>query len=698
MNLRFGLLCLSMISATAAETVESLDDVFTLKLHRPGEGDAVSIEATRQLASALDYRGKVELDIDREQLNALVKAVRRDEAKLEPLRPQTLITLLSAATAYVHALGDEQKEKLAHAHQPTALTTISPPTVQKTIESDTAVELAAKTLDEIREREIKRTSKKNKLTPEELKIAEANDAQLRVMAETIIAGNARARLGNRGVAFIALVKAINEHLDATNNDEVGRKAFLQRITGGESFIKLNEVRALVDEGIRKWEADVRTRHDELVKRALSLEIQADLAEPTRGGGTRIEVLGYTTLADGNRAQVARQEFPDENTAKELSSNLKTKAELESELKNAKVSSEHIESLRDQAQAQARVIADLISTEALALGPTTKAVARLQGELTRHAEAATSKTIQNARAVIDPLMSALTVIENNVASLKKRISTNDINPADVGALATEARALEEAVNSATTAIKGWPAQQTLIAENQVGAEVKTAAQTANIVIGKLSAQLAPILSKMTKLAELLDNSDTLAQAAAFGKRLPTLAPQPTPQSASAALDGLVNLDGSGAAPGQVLRLRWFLTHADGDKKGLPSGGAAMEVDKLGWSSHPSAHLLLANRIGDGQNFVLAPALSQTWNYHPDGVDNDFQRSSFEQGWRFLDPGIGVAVVALPVQDKIELGVAAQLSIFSGFISGGYGFDVQADNNRTFWYIGLDLVKSFSSLTP
>ena len=440
MNLRFGLLCLSMISATAAETVESLDDVFTLKLHRPGEGDAVSIEATRQLASALDYRGKVELDIDREQLNALVKAVRRDEAKLEPLRPQTLITLLSAATAYVHALGDEQKEKLAHAHQPTALTTISPPTVQKTIESDTAVELAAKTLDEIREREIKRTSKKNKLTPEELKIAEANDAQLRVMAETIIAGNVRARLGNRGVAFIALVKAINEHLDATNNDEVGRKAFLQRITGGENFIKLSEVRILVDEGIRKWEADVRTRHDELAKRALSLEIQADLAEPTRGGGTRIEVLGYTTLADGNRAQVARQEFPDENTAKELSSNLKTKAELESELKNAKVSSEHIESLRDQAQAQARVIADLISTEALALGPTTKAVARLQGELTRHAEAATSKTIQNARAVIDPLMSALTVIENNVASLKKRISTNDINPADVGALATASGSL------------------------------------------------------------------------------------------------------------------------------------------------------------------------------------------------------------------------------------------------------------------
>ena len=204
--------------------------------------------------------------------------------------------------------------------------------------------------------------------------------------------------------------------------------------------------------------------------------------------------------------------------------------------------------------------------------------------------------------------------------------------------------------------------------------------------------------MTKLAELLDNSDTLAQAAAFGKRLPTLAPQPTPQSASAALDGLVNLDGSGAAPGQVLRLRWFLTRADGDKKGLPSGGAAMEVDKLGWSSHPSAHLLLANRMGDGQNFVLAPALSQTWNYHPDGVNNDSQRSSFEQGWRFLDPGIGVAVVALPVQDKIELGVAAQLSVFNGFISGGVGFDVQADHNRTFWYIGLDLVKSFSSLTP
>lgn len=92
---------------------------------------------------------------------------------------------------------------------------------------------------------------------------------------------------------------------------------------------------------------MRPTNNELAKRALSLEIQADLAEPIRGGGRRIVVLGYTTLADGNRAQVARQEFPDENTAKELESTVKPKAELESELKNAKLSSDQIELLRDQ---------------------------------------------------------------------------------------------------------------------------------------------------------------------------------------------------------------------------------------------------------------------------------------------------------------------------------------------------------------
>ena len=110
-------------------------------------------------------------------------------------------------------------------------------------------------------------------------------------------------------------------------------------------------------------------------------------------------------------------------------------------------------------------------------------------------------------------------------------------------------------------------------------MKAAARAANIVIGKLPGLLTSILPQMTKLVELRDNSDTLAQAAAFGKRLPTLVPQPTPQPAAGALDGLVNLVGSGTAPGQVLRLRWFLTHADGDKKGLSSGSAAMEVDTL-----------------------------------------------------------------------------------------------------------------------
>lgn len=69
------------------------------------------------------------------------------------------------------------------------------------------------------------------------------------------------------------------------------------------------------------------------------------------------------------------------------------------------------------------MANLMTPEALVLGSTIKTVARLQGELSRHAEAATSKTMKNARAVIDPLMSALTTIVNNVSSLKKRIATS-----------------------------------------------------------------------------------------------------------------------------------------------------------------------------------------------------------------------------------------------------------------------------------
>ena len=161
MNLRLGLLSLAMISASAAET-ESLDEVFTLKLHRPGEGAPLPIAATRQLASALDYRGKVELDIDRKRLNGLVKSVRRDEAELTSLHPQTLITLLSAATAYVDALGDEQKEKLAHAYHRPTVATNSLPAVQRTVENNAAVELALRTLDEIREREFKRTGKEKK--------------------------------------------------------------------------------------------------------------------------------------------------------------------------------------------------------------------------------------------------------------------------------------------------------------------------------------------------------------------------------------------------------------------------------------------------------------------------------------------------------------------------------------------------------
>jgi hypothetical protein len=108
-----------------------------------------------------------------------------------------------------------------------------------------------------------------------------------------------------------------------------------------------------------------------------------------------------------------------------------------------------------------------------------------------------------------------------------------------------------------------------------------------------------------------------------------------------------------------------------------------VDVLGFSSTPSAHLLLVNRVGDDEAWLFAPAAAVTFHF----------RGADEPLWlRALDPGIGIDAIALPFDNAAHLGGGLHLSLFDNWLSAGGGIDFQAKEHRGFWFVGLDLLKA------
>ena len=59
------------------------------------------------------------------------------------------------------------------------------------------------------------------------------------------------------------------------------------------------------------------------------------------------------------------------------------------------------------------------------------------------------------------------------------------------------------------------------------------------------------------------------------------------------------------------------------------------------------------------------------------------------WNFIDPGIGLQLASLDQgSDSVELGMGGNLSLFSGLVIGGYGFNLSTE--RMYVFIGINLL--------
>ncbi len=67
------------------------------------------------------------------------------------------------------------------------------------------------------------------------------------------------------------------------------------------------------------------------------------------------------------------------------------------------------------------------------------------------------------------------------------------------------------------------------------------------------------------------------------------------------------------------------------------------------------------------------------------------------WNGLGLGVGGHVAGLDQgDDSVELGLGFNVSMFNGFVTAGYGWNLSVDRNREYYFVGLDLIKTFNEL--
>lgn len=137
--------------------------------------------------------------------------------------------------------------------------------------------------------------------------------------------------------------------------------------------------------------------------------------------------------------------------------------------------------------------------------------------------------------------------------------------------------------------------------------------------------------------------------------------------------------------------------DGEEKILDSSTRIFEIQRFGWTSDFSSNMVFADRIeSDSSQTQFKPAAGASWTLHyrprtgPDA-------NSLAKLWDFFDPGFGINVAALNFDDaSLQIGLGAHVSLFGDIISVGYGYNIQAKKDHSYYYLGISILESLNTV--
>lgn len=115
---------------------------------------------------------------------------------------------------------------------------------------------------------------------------------------------------------------------------------------------------------------------------------------------------------------------------------------------------------------------------------------------------------------------------------------------------------------------------------------------------------------------------------------------------------------------------------------------VEVERFGFYPRIGAELIFA-RADTGT------ADAKSWKANAAAVAELHHRfrdpTALGELWNVLDPSFGVHLASLDQGDQnVEFGLGVNASLFAGFVTAGYGWNLAASENGDYWFVGIDLI--------
>jgi hypothetical protein len=216
---------------------------------------------------------------------------------------------------------------------------------------------------------------------------------------------------------------------------------------------------------------------------------------------------------------------------------------------------------------------------------------------------------------------------------------------------------------------------------------------------LFVELAPVLPTTTQfVAAIAAGLTNAAKTSELADGLAGTRPDLVTRKVDELVDGRVSLKRTPITLGDTIVIEvHFFEADDAGAIGEPTYSVAYsaEIAFMGFHREISGDVIFARASSRPGNNATSwkPNVAAVANWHYGVRDPE----GLEKVWSFLEPGAGLHVASLDMgADAVEFGVGAQLSLFGGFVSGGFGYNLSVDGNREYFVIGIDLLDVLNQL--
>jgi len=322
------------------------------------------------------------------------------------------------------------------------------------------------------------------------------------------------------------------------------------------------------------------------------------------------------------------------------------------------------------------------------------LAAAKGDPALGRDAAERAERQEQLAALEQLVADLENVSTTVAALAGKV--RDASFADWLALSGEVATLRDPLGRLFDPDR---AQELLAALEVLGGWVaKNAAaegkQEAEQHLAELETRIASLRQRYAGLADFVSlararMTRTVAQRGSDGVDDP-----PEPRLLDDLVPGTILLHRTPADHGDQIDVTAELVRREGDEyKVARTATRTFEIGRFGLVSQLSADASFLKQRGD-DHFRTAPSAAWTLHYR---VRNRPDDSWLIDAWQLFDPGIGMSAAGISTDDdSFQPGIGGHLSFFYDIVKVGYGYNLAADADRGYFFVGIGLFEALEGV--